>query len=367
MKNGSSTAEVLDRLHRLGLPVTAKQIENDTTAGFLPPRPVDQFDIGRGRTGLWEPWMARRAERLYRLRQKRDADGRPLVYGDVLRVLLFVRDGWGWSQRVHDVALEGFDKSVAATVAPVRRYTRGQPGREEIEFALDAHDDGVDLTPAERYAAGVLSIGEPLEGGSLQGIFHAAESVGLFHIPPIIYDILKPLGVTDSSSLWEAIGINLAAAPMRVAFEALDDRAAHQALPGLFAFIRLVRSFVHRSAISEGRRGHATNPLSLFGRSQRNLERDFRDQRAPMRITPAQTLAFFIAINILAESISALGFRMAAFALGFAQGDEVRAESLQAHEVLSVALNLGAKVFANPHFQRLLRTKSTYKSVSGPR
>ena len=113
-----TTAAVLDFLQRrLGLPALEKQIANDTADRFLPPRLTGRVRDGRGRTGLWEPWMVRRAERLYRLRQRKDAAGQPFVYGDTLRLLLFVHDGWGWSAEFRNCVFAVLKKSIAATLA----------------------------------------------------------------------------------------------------------------------------------------------------------------------------------------------------------------------------------------------------------
>jgi hypothetical protein len=105
-----TTGEVLKRLQGLGLDVTPTQLDNDTRDVFLPERSHEGVREGRGRSGQWEPWMVRRAEMLYRLRKIKDPDGVPALSGDVLRIVLYLRDGWGWSKRVKDTALRGYDK-----------------------------------------------------------------------------------------------------------------------------------------------------------------------------------------------------------------------------------------------------------------
>src|SRR5207249_3401949 len=70
-----------------------------------------------GKLGLWESSAVLRAERLYRIRRLGPR-------GDLLRVLLFLRDGWGW-ERVREVCHEGLVKAVHAQASPVVRHLRG--------------------------------------------------------------------------------------------------------------------------------------------------------------------------------------------------------------------------------------------------
>ncbi len=62
---------------------------------------------------------------------------------------------------------------------------------------------------------------------------------------------------------------------------------------------------MHHAAIADAeyRNGHPTNPLTGFGRRQRDLERDFREKRAPKRITPAQTLTLFVASGLITNQM----------------------------------------------------------------
>ncbi len=319
VKEQLTTAEVLDRFRRLGLCVTEKQIANDTVDRFLPPRPLGQAREGRGRTGLWEPWMVRRAERLYRLRRRKGADGQPMVYGDTLRILLFIRDGWGWSTGIRDLCLQGLEKGRTATLAPARRYMRGPADREKVEFALDAHD--VDLIPAERYAVGMAAFGQPLEGGSLKGLFRAAQVFGLVDFPPEFVKLFEPLGVRDSVDLASKLAAPLVRgqAALKALLENFSDRDAGCRTPQFIAFITRIRRALHRMAITEGQPGHPSNPLTFFGRTQRELEREFRAQKMPQRVTPAQMLAMLIGFSILANYLLDIGERIARFALNVAR------------------------------------------------
>lgn len=313
-----TTPEVLDRLSRLGLSVSEKQIANDTADRFLPPRPLGQPREGRGRTGLWARWMVRRAERLYRLRRRKDENGLPMVYGDTLRILLFIRDGWGWSTGIRDLCIQGYEKGVKATLKPVRQYVRGPADREKVEFALEAHDANV--VPAERYAAGVMAYGQPLEGGSLRGIFKAAQLLGLADIPPEFVKLFEPLGMHDSLDVATYIGSAFArfSTIFKTLFETASDRDAYYGVPAFMGFITRLRRGIHRAALSEGR-GFPSNPLTFFGRTQRELERIFREMKAPERATPAQMLALMIGIAMIGNYVLNVGERFAMYALNIAQ------------------------------------------------
>lgn len=260
----------------------------------------------------------RRAERLYRLRSIKDSDGGPALTGDVLRALLFVRDGWGWVASVRDAALRGYDKSVAATLRPVAVYTKRRRGTEDISFALDAN--GIDLPAAEKYAVGMLANNQPLDGATMRPLYDVAKSAGLLHgFPSFAASCASLLGMNaNDGEAFIAEGLftialgfaggnargNAGLVPLfRSAIENLDDRAARESLQGVHQFIRDVRRFVYHAAIAERRPGFSTNPLTMFGIRQHDLERDFRERRAPRRITPAQLLALFVGIGLVADQM----------------------------------------------------------------
>ena len=263
--------------------------------------------------------MVLRAERLYRLRRHKDADGQPLAYGDTLRILLFIGDGWGWSAGIRELSLAAYDKCLAANLAPVRRYVRGPAEREKIEFALDAHD--VKLVPAERYASGLAAIGEPLEGGSLKGVFRAAQALGLTEFPTWFVKLFAPLGIHDSLDLATRLSAPFGSLTktLRTLLENLTDQDAQRGVAGFVGFITRLRRGIHRAAIAEGRGGHPTNPLTFFGFTHRRLEREFRTMKMPQRVTPAQWLALMIGISIISDHILQLSERAASFAMSVAQ------------------------------------------------
>jgi len=291
-----TTADVLDRLARLGLDAPAS-LDNDVRDGFLPRRERVANPAGRGRTSLWEPWMVQRAERLYRLRKKKGPDGKPLIYGDVLRLLLFLRDGWGWSQSVRELSLVGFDKGIAATRAPVGRRLPKKPTREDVGFALDLHvEDDREVSKVERYAIGMLTVGRPLEGGSLRPLFDEAYKAGL--VPAWYVDALTFLDARFTARAVPGFEIVL-----RASVAAIGDSTARAAIGQTRAFLLLLRRAIRRAYVLSGNSRAKTNLITMFGRNQRELERDFRESQGAQRVTPAQCLAYFIAIEIAVEVI----------------------------------------------------------------
>lgn len=353
-----TTRDLVEGLRRLGLDVSEKQLANDTADRFLPPRRLGPVREGRGRTGLWEPWMVHRAERLYRLRRHKDADGQPLVYGDTLRILLFIRDGWGWAPDIRELALTAYDKCLAANLAPVRRYVRGEPDREKIEFALDAHD--VTLVPAERYATGMAAVGQPLEGGSLKGVFRAAQAIGLASFPPSFVKLFAPLGIHDSVDLAATLSTSFSGGGhemIKSLLENLSDRDAHDGVPAFIGYITRMRRGVHAAAIAEGKKGQPTSPLSCFGFTQRRLEREFRAMKMPQRVTPAQWLALMIGVSVISDQFLSMSERMVAYAFRVAERLGMQPPS-QEEQLLPYTIDVMQRVFGvNPFMQQTVSPK----------
>lgn len=290
--------------------------------------------------------MVRRAERLYRLRKRKDASGKPLTYGDTLRLLLFVRDGWGWTQGIKDICLCGFEKSVAATIAPIRGHVRGPLDHDKAQYAVDAHD--IAMTPGERHAAGLLISGEPLEGASLEGVFRATTFAGLTRpLPDWFIKFLQPLGIHDGASLAAKLFQGFSADTLRTIMSNLSDEDARLAIPKFLGFWRPFRTFVHRAAISENKKNQSTNPLSMFGHTQREVEKAFRDGGAVKRITPAQMLALFIGIHILGDTLFRYVDQVATLAVETAKKVGLKVPDSE-QELLPYAMRLMQLSFARP-------------------
>ena len=177
-------------------------------------------------------------------------------------------------------------------------------------------------SPVERYAVGTLISGRPLEGASLDGVVRAAQDVGLSAFPEwFIRDVATAGGIVDEVSLGTRIAesFRFSESTFREMLKNLSDHDAKLALPAFFNFVRPIRRFVHRAAIAECQRNQSTNPLTLFGNTQRSLEQSFRDRGAPNRITPSQLLALFIGVVIIGDVLFRYADRLATVALNVAK------------------------------------------------
>jgi hypothetical protein len=151
------------------------RLKNDVRRNFLPRPRIESTADGRPRVGYWSATAVRRARLLYKLRQRG-------AKGEMLRLLLFLEDGWGW-QHVRETCLEGVRRGTAASLSGLARYApRGAPD----DFAVDqiiAHQhatlvstvgevEGMRPTsePMTRFYLGVLRDGAPLDGGSAKSV-----------------------------------------------------------------------------------------------------------------------------------------------------------------------------------------------------
>lgn len=277
----------------------------------------------------------------------------PLAYGDTLRILLFIRDGWGWSAGIRDSALAAYEKCLAANLAPVRRYVRGPADREKIEFALDVHD--VHLVPAERYASGIAAVGQPLEGGTLKGVFRAAQVIGLTGFPQSFVKLFAPFGIHDSLDLATALSTSFTAGGHKMIksmLENINDRDAQHGVPAFIRYITGIRRGVHSAVIAEGKTGQSTNPLTFFGFTQRRLERQFRAMKVPQRVTPAQSLALMVGISIISDQFLSMAERMAAFAMRTAERLGMQPPSGE-EQLLPYTIDVMQRIFGvNPFMQQ---------------
>ena len=298
------------------------------------------------------------------------ASGKPLVYGDTLRLLLFVRDGWGWNKSIKDLCLRAIDKSIAATIAPVRRYVRGPLDHEKAQFAADAHD--IPLTPGERHAVGILVSGEPLEGASLERVFHATDLIGLYRHPSptgsssfSIRSGMSRIRRVLPSKMFGSGGFS--ASVIRTMFSNLSSDDARPGALRFTSFVLPLRRFVHRAALAEGKKGQSTNPLSMFGQTQRELEKSFREGGAPKRITPAQLLAAFVGIQILGDVLFRYMDHIATLAVETAKKVGLKAPDDE-QQLLPFAMRLMELTFGTQAVQSVTATPPKYTlGAPGPR
>jgi len=286
-------------LNELGLDVTEGMLKQDRRGGYLPPA------TRRGPTAVtWEPWVVRRAIYLYRLR-------RLGITGDLLRVLLFLRDGRQW-ESVRPVAHEGFTKLIHATLIPARphRSTPRSRAHDAQDFGPIAKISGIDVGISPATAAfvwGLLLDGKPARGGT---------------IVPLIRQLSGALdptcGPIDEAKAKE---VERLLVELRVTRENLED-AAERAVAGTADRARrrlrwlflLVRRLVHNSMKREGVGSRSSSPLGAFGIPPKEFANELRS--FPGRLTPAQLLAGLLVPLLWLSRLEESGELAAAFGGG---------------------------------------------------
>jgi hypothetical protein len=294
-----TTGQVVERLQRLRLPATLSSIEADTKAHYLPER--ETAHRGRaGVTGLWEPWMERRAERLYRLRALARRTGGRGPSGDVLRLLLFFADAWGW-EFVKSRCIEGYRMMVrAATRGVANRSRKKRLDPENLWFL--AEDIAVDQyrpetpTPAQidrvKMTVGLLRFGFAPDSslGTLDGVL---DVIAQRDVEP---DVLRQ---------WKALAPLMwsLANPSEGNVIELVDSVDHATVTAAVSEFRRNIFFIRRAIrrkFGKSPEGKviSNNPFTFFGAaSQREFAQAFR--KMPTRITPAQMLGGHFASSLV--------------------------------------------------------------------
>ncbi len=276
---GVTTNELLRRLHSRGLEVTSNMLGQDVKAGYLPPLEMEPRGFSAGIGRLWPPFAAERAVYLYRLRRRG-------AQGDLLRVLLFLRDGWGWEQ-VRPICERGMQKVLAAQTAPVRKHVRTVTP-DNLSFVSEDAAEGIFESDAlARFVWGMNFFGQPLAGGSLQPFLAAFRTVYGHHLPERV-DLEAEQLVRNSGLSNERLMATIRSA---------DVEQVEQARLRFGYLLRWLRSLQHAPLINSGKQGNSSNPLTLCGRSKIELQEMGRS--LPGRITPAQMLASFFALSLI--------------------------------------------------------------------
>lgn len=289
-----TTGEVLQRLSALGLFVTATMIADDTDAHYLPERQTAH--LGRdGASGAWEPWMERRAERLYRLRalDRRSHHG---PSGNVLRLMLFLKDGWGW-EHVKKTCIEGYRIFVRGSMRGAANRLRRRPLTLEnlqdagVEIAEDQYrpqDPNQAQIDRVTMTIGMLSFG--VATGKMGTIERFMDDL----IPPDSdQNEIRELKAA-APFLWTTWGASEGEA-IRILEGDVDDALIDRCTWQLRRAIWGARSAFRRKFTErENGKRFQTNPLTLFGFAAHfRFNEAFR--RMPVRCTPAQMLGGHVA------------------------------------------------------------------------
>ena len=170
IRDNVSTDELLERLAAYG--VTREGLAYDCRHGYLPHPTIDVHESGRGRAGWHEPFVVHRARMLYRLR-RRGCDAK------TIRLILFLRDGWGW-ERIRRDCVTSAAKMMEISLNGLKRFAPdGGIDDFAVDFIIDHQykwlvskfDDappGLKPTSQEttRFVLGTFGTGEPIEGAS---------------------------------------------------------------------------------------------------------------------------------------------------------------------------------------------------------
>ena len=284
-----TTGDLRERLAHRGLVVTEQMLDNDVHDNYLPKRP-------------WDAWVLPRATRLYRLR-------RLGIRGQVLRLLLFLRDGYGWAD-VKPVTLKGLQKLNRATEVGIRETVRN-PTPQSLAFsAAEAADaqrrhllnrmgkpesDPMQVRETTMsFIWGLGLFGKPLPQGSLKTFEPLAH---LFHPEASDDDVTTGINIFEEALKFAGLTWE----DYETLVEQCDEACAKEAARDVWSTLLMLRRKVHESVRIHGDPLRSSNPLTLFGDWGSPQATEFW-KSFPERITPAQMLGVLLATSIIAVS-----------------------------------------------------------------
>lgn len=285
MTDGASitTKELVESLARRGLHVTENMLGQDVSAKYLPPLVMNPRGPRGGIGRSWTPWAVRRAVYLYRLRRRG-------VKGPLLRLLLFLEDGWGW-ESVKPICTEGLAKFVAIERSPLARRVRTLTP-SAADFVLPDATEGVFVDEGvPRFTWGMGFFGQPLPGGSLQRLFGAFAAVYGEEVDPD--DVAEIERVLSFSRLTWSHALSVIA-------EA-DSEAAEVGRQRFNDLRRRLRRLQWRYLQTHGQRDTSANPLSLCGTAPEELRSGLRS--LPGKLTPAQCLGGSFSVVLVSAHV----------------------------------------------------------------
>jgi hypothetical protein len=285
-----ATEDLMLRLKRRGVTVTLTMLKNDVHDGYLPSHP-------------WGAWVLPRATLLYRLRQRG-------VKGVTLKLILFLRDGWGWEYTKKTVR-DGFLKGIRIQQLGIRKVLH-KPAQADVSLSMEeiAKEQRalvaarLPQVQAERmtetshttlrFILGHGLFGHPLEGGSLSRLVPFARAINRTD------DETARAGIELTEQIFN--DAKLSWKEMLAILDGIDDETARAAVPTVRRYFRDVRGTVHRATCNEGRPGHPSNPISIFGQSKEFMDKGYW-KLAPERLTPSQFLGGVIGAGIVADVV----------------------------------------------------------------
>jgi hypothetical protein len=248
---GRRTSQLLRAL--AGLRVTESALKNQVHRGYLMP-PGDD---------VWSPAAVARAKRCFRLRHRG-------AKGMVLKMLLFVADGYGWEDIRKD-SIEGFTRVTALSLLGVDVYAKNGRSLDScIPDIVSYQDDAMSrrlgpdsvIRPTSetttRFSVGLLHRGEPLEGGSGRRLM--GPLLRMMH--PRTPDLWVGIFCSAFDVISGLLGLSL---PQQISrLENATPRQIETARLSLVENLQLIRRIGRKAAGAAGR-GQSFNLLTCFG------------------------------------------------------------------------------------------------------
>jgi hypothetical protein len=290
------TKDLVATLSAFGVDENA--LKNDVRRHFLCPSNTVRAGDGRPRVGYWSPAAVRRAYRLYELRSRG-------AKGEILRLLLFLEDGWGW-QYVRRTCIEGVRRGIAASLSGLARYAgTGTPDPFAVE-AVIAHqhaalertigeDTGARPTsePMTRFYLGMLRNGVPLEGGTAKSL---VEPMNRLFFPEASDE-----EIATSSWIFDVLATMLDLRLERVValIEAADANQAERARRSVFENFGNIRDALRRQN-GEEPCGDTVNALAVWDWLAKIPAREFA--KNPAGLTVPQALGYVMGMSLALDA-----------------------------------------------------------------
>lgn len=254
---------------------------------------VFQDNLPAPEAGIWSLLAVRRAKRLFRLRHVG-------VRGKMLKLLLFIADGWGWDG-IRDTCITGYERMTALSLNGVEKYARA---KGDLTFSIEdiaAHQhravvkkigDQPDLRPTSNettaFSVGLLRDGLPLEGGTSRRLIEPILKAWLPGIPHQIVD-------------YAAYGFDGLAAAMDLRVSRQIERLRYatpeqveRARSKFRDHLLFIRMLVKKLAGAEAK-GHSLNILTFFGNASKM--RDVDISIGSVKLTKTLMLGGLIALS----------------------------------------------------------------------
>lgn len=287
---GITTQALLSKLPPF---VSARDLKNERDRGFLPPL------VG----GKWTEQAVQRAKHLYRLR----ALG---AEGTVLKILLFLADGWGWDE-ISSVCVSGLERIAAVSLNGVAKYenAKGPLDFYVEEIAAHQHKAFVKKVPSEAgsnptsnemtaFVVGMLKRGAPLEGGSPNKLMVPLAKAAW---PSVTDEEAEFLSLIFGIS---ATLLDLRASEMVARLLSATDKQVERGRKSFKENARVVRIMIRNIAGPAAKAN--TNILTGFGHARDLKHIDFSqgDIKLSNTFVLAGLLGFFIAVEVSIEQLA---------------------------------------------------------------